>query len=53
MTGFEKHLTNEALAERLRKVVDKPRSWPKAEREALILEAAFRLDNRANEPVVL
>ena len=47
MTGFERKLTNGALADRLRRIVDNPKAWPKSEREALILEAARRLDNPA------
>lgn len=38
-----KHLTNEALAERLERITRYPASWSKAEREAFVMEAAKRL----------
>jgi hypothetical protein len=46
-SGFERHLTNGALADRLRRIVENPKSWPKSEREALILEAARRVEHPA------
>lgn len=44
MTGLEQALTDEALADRLRRIVADIRSWPKADRDALMLEAARRLE---------
>ena len=41
---YIEHLTDPALANRLRLLVDSPRGWSKAEREALMLEAAKRLE---------
>jgi hypothetical protein len=41
---FVRYLTDEALADRLRKVADNARTWSKAERDAFMLEAARRLD---------
>ena len=39
-------LTDEALADRLKRIVADPRRWPRMEREAFILEAAWRLEGR-------
>lgn len=44
MSGLERALTNEALADRLRRITADPRRWPKVERDALVLEAARRLE---------
>lgn len=40
-------LTSPTLAERLRLIVAEPRRWSKADKDALILEAARRLEQRA------
>jgi hypothetical protein len=41
---YAKYLNNEALADRLRRLVADPGRWPRREREAFILEAADRLE---------
>jgi hypothetical protein len=41
---YAKYLNNDALADRLRRMVADPGRWPRREREAFILEAADRLE---------
>ena len=43
MTHYSEFLTNAALAERLAMMVENPRNWAKADRDAMTLEAAKRL----------
>jgi hypothetical protein len=39
-------LTDGALADRLKRITERPQTWSKAERDELVLEAAKRLEGR-------
>lgn len=39
-------LTDETLADRLISMTSNPKRWSRADRDALILESAYRLDSR-------
>lgn len=49
MEGIERSLTDAALADRLRRIVARSRSWPREQRDALIREAARRLEANSGE----
>jgi hypothetical protein len=46
MSEHYSRLTDAALGDRLRRIVDSPRTWSKEDRDALVLEAAKRLEGR-------
>jgi hypothetical protein len=49
VTGFERYLTDEALADRLVRIANEPTRWNKREAEAYMREAARRLRERATQ----